>query len=108
MTHDVATLFASLADPTRRRIVGELARGDRTVNELVGIVALRQPTISKHLKVLEHAGLLLKQADRNRRICRLNPDALRLIEDWAASHRRDWEARLDNLDRYLGSRKERP
>ena len=101
-------LFASLADPTRQRIVSALAGGERTVSELVELFELGQPTVSKHLKVLEGAGLVRKRVEGNRRVCRLDAAALKTIEHWASKHRANWEARLDNLDAYLKGRKRRP
>lgn len=107
MSDQLTLLFASLADPTRQRIVGELASGERTVSELVELFDLGQPTVSKHLKVLESAGLVRKRVEGNRRICRLDGAALQSIEHWASRHRANWEARVDNLDAYLKGRKRR-
>lgn len=105
MLDTLTPLFSSLADATRQGIVVELAKGDRTVNQLVAMFELGQPTVSKHIKVLEGAGLVSKEVAGNQRICRLNTDALQTIETWVSRQRADWEARLDNLERYLDGRK---
>lgn len=93
--------FAALADPTRRAIVARLAKGDATVLELAAPFAISLPAISRHLKVLEHAGLIARERDANRRPCRLVGDALTDVAQWAEHTRGAWEARLDRLDDYL-------
>jgi DNA-binding transcriptional ArsR family regulator len=102
--------FAALADPTRRGILSRLAIGEATVSELAAPYELSQPTISKHLKVLEDAGFIERGRDAQRRPRKLVPAALKDIADWVEPFRRRWEARLDNLDRHLEamSRKEKP
>ena len=95
--------FAALSDPTRRAILARLVLGEATVSELAAPFALRQPTISKHLKVLENAGLIEGGRDAQRRPRRLKPGALRAVDDWLEPFRREWERRLDNLDRHLAS-----
>src|SRR5688572_24456506 len=93
--------FAALADPTRRAIVARLAEGEATVLELAAPFAISLPAISRHLKVLERAGLIARGRDAQRRPCRLRPEALREVAAWAEHTRRAWEARFDRLDEYL-------
>ena len=95
--------FFALGDPTRRAIVARLALGEATVSELMRPFALSQPTISKHLKVLERAGLIEGGRDAQRRPRRLAPLALQDIDAWIAPFRRQWEARLNNLDAHLAA-----
>lgn len=93
--------FAALADPTRRAIVARLATGDATVLELAAPFALSLPSISKHLKVLERAGLISRGRDAQRRPCRLRVSALHEVTAWTDHTRRAWEERFDRLDDYL-------
>jgi DNA-binding transcriptional ArsR family regulator len=93
-------VFGALADPTRRAILARLARGDATVNDLVAPFDLAQPTISKHLKVLEHAGLVSRGRDAQFRPVRLNAAPLREIAQWVGNYQRFWEERLDQLGDY--------
>ena len=93
--------FAALADPTRRGILARLAVSEATVSELAAPFELSQPTISKHLKVLEDAGLIESGRDAQRRPRKLLAAALKDVADWVEPFRRQWEARLDNLDRHL-------
>jgi DNA-binding transcriptional ArsR family regulator len=93
--------FAALADPTRRAIVARLAVGDATVLELAKPFDISLPAISRHLKVLEQAGLISRERDANRRPCKLVGDALTDVAQWAEHTRRAWEERFDNLDDYL-------
>jgi DNA-binding transcriptional ArsR family regulator len=95
--------FAALSDSTRRAILARLALGEATVSELAAPFALRQPTISKHLKVLEKAGLIEGGRDAQRRPRRLKAESLKSVDDWLAPFRREWERRFDNLDRHLAS-----
>jgi len=95
--------FSALADPTRRAILGRLASGDTSVKELMTPFALSPPAISKHLKVLERAGLISRGRDAQWRPCRLEPTPLRDAADWVAQYRQCWEARLDRLDDYLAA-----
>jgi DNA-binding transcriptional ArsR family regulator len=90
--------FAALADPTRRAILARLALGEATVGELAAPLPISQPAVSQHLKVLERAGLVLRRVDRQRRPCRLNPEALPALEDWLAVLRRAMEANYARLD----------
>jgi DNA-binding transcriptional ArsR family regulator len=93
--------FAALADPTRRAIVARLAGGDATVLELAAPFDISLPAISRHLKVLERAGLIERGRDAQRRPCTLKPEALASVSAWAEHTRRAWEARFDRLDEYL-------
>ena len=93
-------VFGALADPTRRAILARLARGDATVNDLVAPFDLAQPTISKHLKVLEHAGLVSRGRDAQFRPVRLNATPLREVAEWVGNYQRFWEERLDQLGEY--------
>jgi DNA-binding transcriptional ArsR family regulator len=94
--------FAALADPTRRAIVQRLCSSDATVLELAQPFDISLPAISRHLKVLERAGLISRGRDAQKRPCRLEPEALATVSRWAEHTRAAWEARLDRLDEYLG------
>lgn len=94
-------VFAALADPTRRAILGRLAQGEASVNELVAPFALSQPTISKHVKVLEGAGLVTRGKDAQRRPVRLNPEPMEQAAAWIGDYRRFWEASFDRLEDYV-------
>ena len=98
-------VFAALGDPTRRAMVAQLLEGEASVTELAAPHDLAQPTISKHLKVLEAAGIITTEVRGNARPRRLNPAALRDIDDWLAPFRAEWEARLDNLERMIADEK---
>jgi DNA-binding transcriptional ArsR family regulator len=93
--------FAALADPTRRAIIARLAAGEASVTELAAPFAMTQPAISKHLKVLERAGLVARRRDAQRRPCRLDADALRQATEWLEPYRRFWAERYDRLDSLL-------
>ncbi|HEV7195311.1 MAG TPA: metalloregulator ArsR/SmtB family transcription factor [Pedococcus sp.] len=95
------TTFAALADPTRRAILERLAHGDATVGELAEPFAMTLPAISKHLSVLERAGLIVKSRDGQRRHCRITTTPLKNATAWLDDYRRHWEANLDSLDTYL-------
>src|SRR5689334_16005034 len=90
--------FAALADPTRRAILARLAAGEASVNELAEPFSMSQPAISKHLKVLERAGLISRGRDAQRRPRRLEPAALKQASAWLDQYRRFWNDRLRNLD----------
>jgi DNA-binding transcriptional ArsR family regulator len=98
--HLTAT-FAALADPTRRAILARLSLGEASVNELVEPFSISQPAISKHLKVLEHAGLITRGRQAQWRPCKLDGAALKDVADWLEPYRRFWEERLDRLDEHL-------
>jgi DNA-binding transcriptional ArsR family regulator len=93
--------FAALADPTRRAILARLAAGEATVNELVEPFDMTQPAISKHLKVLERAGLISRNRDGQRRPSRLEPKRLAQASAWLEQYRQFWEASLARLDTVL-------
>ena len=101
---DDATLdatFAALADPTRRAILARLAEGEATVNELAAPFAMSLPAVSKHLKVLERAGLISRSRDGQFRPCRLEADRLLPATDWIEQHRKTWAERFDKLAAHL-------
>jgi len=93
--------FAALADPTRRAILTRLATGQATVTELAEPFEMSLPAVSKHLKVLERAGLISRGREAQWRPCRLEPAPLKEIADWVEEYRGLWEARLGRLDDYL-------
>jgi DNA-binding transcriptional ArsR family regulator len=93
--------FQALADPTRRAILAKLTLGEFSVNELVEPFAMSQPAISKHLKVLERAGLVSRGREAQFRPCRLEPEALQSCDQWLADYRRLWNDRLDRLETVL-------
>jgi DNA-binding transcriptional ArsR family regulator len=97
----LSTTFAALADPTRRAILARLAKGEATVTELAAPFELSLPAISKHLKVLQRAGLIEQGRQAQWRPCRLTPEPLRDVADWIGQYRRHWEASFDRLDTYL-------
>ena len=101
----LSAAFHALGDPTRRAILARLANGEASVSELTAPFALTQPTISKHLKVLENAGLIEGGRDAQRRPRRLTPTAMREIADWIEPFRQQWEKRLDNLEAHLARMK---
>jgi DNA-binding transcriptional ArsR family regulator len=93
--------FAALADPTRRAILARLARGEASVKELAEPFAMTQPAISKHLKVLERAGLVTRRRDAQRRPCRLVAEPMRAASAWLGDYRRFWHESYDRLDGLL-------
>jgi DNA-binding transcriptional ArsR family regulator len=97
----LSLVFAALADPTRRAILARLATGDADVSELMRPFALSQPTISKHLKVLERAGLVARGRDAQRRPRTLVAAPLKSVDKWLESYRRFWEQKFASLDDYL-------
>lgn len=102
MTPDpLSTTFSALADPTRRAILARLAMGETTVNELAAPFEMSLPAVSRHLKVLEHAGLIERSREAQWRPCRLKADPLKDAAGWIESYRRFWEERFDRLDAYL-------
>ncbi|MCO1596887.1 metalloregulator ArsR/SmtB family transcription factor [Micromonospora sp. RHAY321] len=105
-TDPVSTVFAALADPTRRAILARLAAGEATVNELAEPFPISVQAISKHLNVLERAGLIVRTREAQWRRCRLDPAPLRTLADWVEQYRRLWDDRYDTLDDYLRDLKE--
>jgi DNA-binding transcriptional ArsR family regulator len=102
MAHDTLSLtFAALADPTRRAILVRLAEGEATVNELAGPIDMSLQAVSKHLKVLEGAGLISRGRNAQFRPCQLEPAPLDDATDWIVRNRRIWTARFDRLERHL-------
>jgi DNA-binding transcriptional ArsR family regulator len=97
----LSTTFAALADPTRRAILARLATGEATVGELAAPFDISLPAISKHLKVLQRAGLIEQGRQAQWRPCRLTPEPLRDLAEWVAQYRRHWEESFDRLDEYL-------
>jgi len=93
--------FAALADPTRRAILARLARGETSVTDLAKPFAMSMPAVSKHLKVLEGAGLITRSREAQWRPCRIEPRALKEVDDWLEHYRRFFEESLDRLDAYL-------
>lgn len=100
-TDRLSSTFAALADPTRRAILARLALGESSVLKLAEPFDMSLPAISKHLKVLERAGLITRTRDAQMRPCRIEVRALKEADDWLEEYRRLWEERLDRLDGYL-------
>lgn len=101
MADRLSSTFAALADPTRRAILARLALGEMPVLKLAEPFDMSLPAISKHLKVLERAGLITRTRDAQMRPCRIDVAALREADSWLEEYRRLWEQRLDRLDDYL-------
>jgi DNA-binding transcriptional ArsR family regulator len=95
------TAFAALSDPTRRAILARLALGETAVTELAKPFAMSLPAVSKHLKVLERAGLIARGREAQWRPCRIEPRALKDIDDWLSHYRRFFDESFDRLDAYL-------
>ena len=106
-TEHLDSAFAALADPTRRAILTRLAAGEATVSQLLEPFDLSQPTISKHLKVLEDAGFIKRGRDAQRRPRKLVVLAFKDVADWIEPFRRQWQGRFNNLDGYLATMKKR-
>ncbi|HWD04962.1 MAG TPA: metalloregulator ArsR/SmtB family transcription factor [Amycolatopsis sp.] len=100
-TDQLSTTFAALADPTRRAILARLSQGEATVNELAEPFEMSLQAVSKHLKVLEHAGLITRGRSRQWRPCRLEARPLERVADWVGEYRKFWEAGFDRLDEHL-------
>lgn len=100
-TDPLSQKFAALADPTRRAILARLAKGEASVSELAAPFAMSLPAVSKHLKVLEHAGLITRGREAQWRPCRLEATALRDVDDWLEQYRRQWSETFDRLDAFL-------
>ena len=97
----LSTTFSALADPTRRAILARLAAGEATVGELAEPFAMTLPAVSKHLKVLQRAGLIARGRQAQWRPCRLEAGPLKDVADWVEHYRRFWDESLDRLDQYL-------
>jgi DNA-binding transcriptional ArsR family regulator len=101
VTDPLSTTFAALADPTRRAILARLASGECSVSELAEPFDISMPAVSKHLRVLERAGLIARGRTAQWRPCRIAAGPLKQVADWTESFRRIWETRFDNLELYL-------
>jgi DNA-binding transcriptional ArsR family regulator len=99
--------FAALAHPTRRAILARLSKGEATVTELARPFTMSQPAITKHLGVLERAGLITRGRDAQRRPCRLRAEAIKEVADWAEGYREFWDESYERLDEYLDELKEK-
>jgi DNA-binding transcriptional ArsR family regulator len=97
----LSTTFAALADPTRRAILARLLSGERSVTELAEPFDMTMPAVSKHLRVLERAGLIARRRDAQWRRCQIEAGPLKEVADWTERYRHIWEERLDRLDTYL-------
>lgn len=97
----LSTTFSALADPTRRAILARLAQGECSVNELAEPFAMSLPAVSKHLRVLERAGLIAQRREAQRRPCRIEAAPIKQVVDWADHYRQLWEQRFDRLEDYL-------
>lgn len=97
----LSATFAALADPTRRAILARLARGETSVGELARPFAMSGPAVTKHLKVLERAGLISRGRAAQQRPAKLEPEALKAATEWLDAYRRFWEEKFDDLDLYL-------
>ncbi|WP_428410252.1 ArsR/SmtB family transcription factor [Hyphococcus sp.] len=97
----LSAAFSALADPTRRAILARLAEGEATVNEIAEPFDISLPAVSRHLKVLESAGLISRGRDAQWRPCKLEPDALKSIDEWLEFYRRFWDQRFDKMGAYL-------
>jgi DNA-binding transcriptional ArsR family regulator len=104
---DLSASFAALADPTRRAILARLAAGEASVSELAEPFDMSLPAVSKHLKVLERAGLIVRSRAAQRRPCRLEATRLKDVADWVERYRRFWDESLDRLEAYLGELQEK-
>jgi DNA-binding transcriptional ArsR family regulator len=104
----LSAVFAALSDPTRRAILAQLAAGERSVTELARPFDMSLPAISRHLKVLERAGLISRSREAQWRPCRLEATRLRDVAEWIEPYRRTWEARLDRLEDYLAEVQGKP
>ncbi len=100
-TERLDDVFYALSDPTRREILGRLAAGEATVKELATPFDMSLPAVSKHLKVLERAGLLVRQVDGRTHRMRLQPDGLKTASEWVDHYKRFWEVQLDRLSAFL-------
>jgi len=103
VTDELSLTFAALADPTRRAILTRLSSGEATVGQLAAPFALTQQAISKHIKVLEHAGLISRSQAAQTRPCRMEPARFDTVAEWIGRHRQAWHERYDRLDRHLAA-----
>lgn len=103
----LSSTFAALSDPTRRAILARLVEGDATVTELAAPFKMSRPGVSKHLKVLRDAGLVVQGRDAQWRPCQLDPRPLKQVDQWLDSYRDRWEVAFQRLDRYLATLQQR-
>jgi DNA-binding transcriptional ArsR family regulator len=101
----LSVTLSALADPTRRAILARLAAGEATVNEIAKPFAISLPAVSRHLKVLEAAGLISRGREAQWRPCRLETETLRAVDDWLARYRRFWTGSFDKMDAYIAELK---
>ena len=106
MLDPLSQKLQALSDPTRRAILAKLKTGEATVNELAEPFTMTLPAISKHIKVLETAGLITRSRNAQQRPCRLSNDGLKEVDDWMNNYREMWEQRLDRLGAYIETIKE--
>ena len=106
MTDHLSTVLSALADPTRRAILARLSLGETSVTEIAEPFAMSLPAVSRHLKVLERAGLITRGRDAQWRPCRLDAAPLREVHDWIEEYRRFWDESFDRLDEYLAELQE--
>ena len=105
MADTLSVTLSALADPTRRAILARLAKGETTVNEIAKPFDISLPAVSRHLKVLEAAGLISRGREAQWRPCRLEPRALKAVDDWLSRYRRFWTESFDKMDAYLAELK---
>ena len=105
MPDTLSVTLSALADPTRRAILARLARGEATVNEIAKPFDISLPAVSRHLKVLETAGLISRGREAQWRPCRLEPRALKAVDNWLSRYRRFWTESFDKMDVYLAELK---
>ena len=108
LTDRLSVTFSALADPTRRAILARLALGETSVSKLAEPFEMSMPAVSKHLKVLERAGLITRSRDAQMRPCKIEATALKAADDWLEEYRRLWEQRLDRLEGYLQALQAKP
>ena len=101
MTDSLSAIFSALSDPTRRAILARLATGEMSVSELAEPFSITAPSLSKHLKVLERAGLVTRRRDAQKRPCRLATAPLRQVDKWMEQYRSSWEHSMNRLDQFL-------
>jgi DNA-binding transcriptional ArsR family regulator len=106
MLDPLSLKLQALSDPTRRAILARLKSGEATVNELAEPFAITLPAISKHIKVLEHSGLITRSRNAQQRPCKLSTSGLKEVDDWMSAYRELWEQRLDRLSAYIETIKE--
>jgi DNA-binding transcriptional ArsR family regulator len=106
MPDPLSATFSALADPTRRAILARLAEGDATVNDLAEPFEISLPAVSRHLKVLERAGLISRGRAAQWRPCKLQAQSLRAVDDWLSFYRRFWEESFDRMAAYIGELQE--